>query len=60
MFVFPRSAIAVVLPLALLFAVVLWSNRGAPGSARQVPAQASAAAQPAAGADVLAANLPSR
>jgi len=30
MFVFPRSAVAVVLPLALLVAVVLWSNRGQP------------------------------
>jgi hypothetical protein len=48
MFVFPRSAIAVVLPLALLFAVVLWSNRGAPDSARHSPAQA------------VAANLPSK
>jgi hypothetical protein len=59
MFAFPRSALAVVLPLALLFAVVLWSNRGAPGSVRPVPVQASGEAQPA-GADVLAANLPSR
>ena len=30
MFAFDRSAIAVVLPLALLVAVVLWSNRGQP------------------------------
>ncbi|HTU67325.1 MAG TPA: hypothetical protein VMF52_15350 [Steroidobacteraceae bacterium] len=30
MFVFDRSAFAVLLPLALLVAVVLWSNLGAP------------------------------
>ena len=66
MFVIPRSAIAVILPLALLFAVVLWSNRGASGAARGAPpVQAAAAAQPAAAQpaavdEVLAANLPSR
>jgi hypothetical protein len=40
MFVFDRSALPVLLPLALLVAVVLWSNRGepAPASARQAPA----------------------
>jgi hypothetical protein len=40
MFVFDRSALPVLLPLALLVAVVLWSNRGepAPVSARQAPA----------------------
>lgn len=46
MFVFDRSAFAVVVPLALLVAVVVWSNRGAP--------------QPAAKAQAVAANLPSR
>ena len=49
MFVFPRSAIAVVLPLALLFAVVLWSNRGQPESPRHEPAN-----------QTVAANLPSK
>lgn len=38
MFVFNRSAAAVLLPLALLFAVVLWSGR----SASPVPDSASA------------------
>jgi hypothetical protein len=41
MFVFDRSAAAVLLPLALLVAVVLWSNRSAVpkvDSARTVPA----------------------
>jgi hypothetical protein len=66
MFVFPRSALPVVLPLALLLAVVLWSNRGrAPEAARVAVVEAGAsaapgAAQPAAGDEVLAANLPSR
>lgn len=50
MFVFPRSAIAVLLPLALLFAVALWSNRGSPQAAAQAPSKAQA----------VAANLPSR
>jgi hypothetical protein len=49
MFVFPRSAIAVVLPLAQLVAVVLWSNRGQPDSPRREPAN-----------QAVAANLPSR
>jgi hypothetical protein len=31
MFVVDRSALAVILPLALLVAVVLWSNRRSPG-----------------------------
>ena len=48
MFVFDRSAFAVVLPLALLVAVVLWSNRGTP----QPP--------PSQGNQAVAANLPSR
>ena len=46
MFVFDRSAFAVVLPLALLVAVVLWSHRGTP---RPVP-----------DSQAIAANLPSR
>lgn len=48
MFAFDRSALAVVLPLALLVAVVLWSNRAAPRAAPKAPDQA------------VAANLPSR
>ena len=46
MFVFPRSAAAVLLPLALLIAVVLWSNRGQPEAPHRDQA--------------VAANLPSR
>ena len=46
MFAFDRSAIAVIVPLALLVAVVLWSNRGQPDSQR--------------GAQAVAASLPSR
>jgi hypothetical protein len=42
MFVFDRSALPVLLPLALLVAVVLWSNRGEP------PVPESARAKPAA------------
>jgi hypothetical protein len=45
MFVFDRSALPVLLPLALLVAVVLWSNRGEqpqPQSARSAPTAASA------------------
>lgn len=45
MFVFDRSALPVLLPLALLVAVVLWSNRGEearPPSARSAPAAQSA------------------
>jgi hypothetical protein len=40
MFVFDRSAFPVLLPLALLVAVVLWSNRGEeakPPTARSAP-----------------------
>jgi len=48
MFVFDRSAFAVVVPLALLVAVVLWSNRGRPQPHAEPRAQA------------VAANLPSR
>jgi hypothetical protein len=48
MFVFDRSAIAVVVPLALLVAVALWSNRAAPRAEPPLKTQA------------VAANLPSR
>ena len=60
MFVFPRSAVAVVLPLALLVAVVLWSNRAETQPAPAANSPAVAAAQPATDDEVLAANLPSR
>ena len=58
MFVFDRSAIAVVIPLALLVAVVLWSNRG--GSEPAPKAQVASASQDAPKPQALAANLPSR
>jgi len=65
MFVFDRSALAVVVPLALLVAVVLWSNRaappaGAPQAGPPLKAQSVAAARPAATDQTLAVNLPSR
>jgi hypothetical protein len=47
MFAFDRSAFAVVIPLALLVAVVLWSSRSQPDAARQ-------------GGQAVAANLPSK
>jgi hypothetical protein len=47
MFAFDRSAFAVVIPLALLVAVVLWSSRGQPDAARR-------------GDQAVAANLPSK
>ena len=56
MFVFDRSAFAVVLPLALLVAVVLWSNRGTPVLERQ----AAGAEQESRDGQALAVNLPSR
>ena len=57
MFVVDRSALAVLLPLALLLGAVLWSNQ----SANTTPA--SSAAQPQHGQQedqTVAANLPSR
>jgi len=55
MFVFDRSAFAVLVPLALLLAVVLLSNRPAePASRSQVQAQDGPHDQ------TVAANLPSR
>jgi hypothetical protein len=42
MFVFPRSAAAVILPLVLLLAAVLWSGRSAapaPQTARHEPVE---------------------
>jgi hypothetical protein len=55
MFVFDRSALAVLVPLALLVAVVLFSNRSAE------PATRSQANTAVSGEDqTVAANLPSR
>jgi hypothetical protein len=56
MFVVDRSALAVLLPLALLLGAVLWSNHSANATA------APAAAQPHHGQQdqTVAANLPSR
>ena len=49
MFVFNRSAVAVLLPLALLLAVVLWSNRAdglsAPAAQKVAPARPALVAQ---------------
>ena len=68
MFVFHRSALAVLLPLALLAAVVLWSSRSAAEPAVE-PAIAAVSqpeeSQPAVArrgedAQTVAANLPSR
>lgn len=47
MFAFDRSAFAVVIPLALLVAVVLWSSRSQPSAAAKE-------------SQAVAANLPSR
>jgi hypothetical protein len=44
MFVFDRSAVAVLLPLALLAAVVLWSNHS--GAAAPVPADSARIERP--------------
>jgi hypothetical protein len=57
MFAFDRSAFAVIAPLALLVAVVLWSRQGDPPTA---PPQAQAHEDPEPGAQTVAANLPSR
>ncbi|HEU5134265.1 MAG TPA: hypothetical protein VFU13_03880 [Steroidobacteraceae bacterium] len=53
MFAFDRSALAVILPLALLVAVVVYSNRAAPGATQ-------AQVEPARADQTVAANLPSR
>ena len=55
MFAIDRSAVAVLLPLALLVAVVLWSNRPA---TEALPQQASE--QNPDRSQTVAANLPSR
>jgi hypothetical protein len=57
MFAFDRSGFAVLAPLALLVAVVIWSNRS------QIPAapqQAQQQVQPSERDQTVAANLPSR
>lgn len=61
MFVIDRSALAVILPLALLVAVVLWSNRPVETGAR--PLAETESIQDGQGPDrsqTVAANLPSR
>ena len=58
MFVFDRSAFAVVLPIALLVAAVLWSNRGLP--IVPPPDQVLSASHDARPGQAVAANLPSR
>jgi hypothetical protein len=59
MFVFDRSAFAVVLPLALLAAAVLWSNRGQPEAPRQDQSM-SESTDARTNHQAIAANLPSR
>jgi len=54
MFIFNRSLAAVLLPLALLIAAVLWSGRSA------APAVESASQRPAAENTTVAQNPPSR
>jgi hypothetical protein len=55
MFVVDRSALAVLLPLALLIGAVLWSNH----SERSAIAETSAPTQHQRSAGTVAANLPS-
>jgi len=59
MFAFDRSALAVLVPLALLAAVVLHSNR-APDAGRVAQAQLHEDADAALARQTVAANLPSR
>ena len=58
MFAFDRSALAVLVPLALLLAVVLYSNRAPHQIAESQTAQAQP--EPARADQTVAANLPSR
>jgi hypothetical protein len=63
MFAFDRSAVAVLIPLALLLAVVIWSNQPqVPAAVRQ--AQSEGGARPASAAvprdQTVAASLASR
>jgi hypothetical protein len=57
MFVFDRSALAVLVPLAMLAGAVLWSNRGPGGGGAT---QQTLAADAGRGDQAVAANLPSR
>ena len=58
MFVVDRSALAVLLPIALLLAVVIWNNH-VPSAAAVAPQKAEQV-QPAQQDQTVAANLPSR
>lgn len=61
MFAFDRSAVAVLAPLALLLAVVAWSNRAAAPAPQRAQVESPASEPPAAEpAQTVAANLPSR
>ena len=55
MFAFNRSALAVLAPLALLLAVVFWSNRSSPEAAAPQASEAVAGRS-----QTVAANFPSR
>jgi hypothetical protein len=56
MFAFDRSALAVLAPLALLMAVVVWSNRATTPAPQQAQTTTHAEERP----QTVAANLPSR
>jgi hypothetical protein len=61
MFAFDRSATAVLAPLALLLAVVAWSNRATTPAPQQQAHQESPAPEPGPQSpQTVAANLPSR
>jgi hypothetical protein len=61
MFVVDRSALAVILPLALLVAVVLWSNRPLETAGAPVADKESSQEEPRQDrSQTVAANLPSR
>jgi hypothetical protein len=57
MFVFDRSALAVLAPLALLAGAASWSNRAPPAGSRP---QQTAESQPVRRDQTVAVNLPSR
>ncbi len=60
MFVVDRSALAVILPLVLLVAVVLWSNRPAEPVVTGVAGQGAREERAPDRTQTVAANLPSR
>ena len=60
MFAIDRSALAVLVPLALLLAVVAWSNRPVQIAAPQQAPTASEGQQAPEGTQTVAANFPSR